>query len=93
LSEGSWKFDEVLERFEIVVGKGHILEDRSSMKKKFEKTLENLEKMELADLTKDSYQKILEHFIQRTNKIYIFFRLDKEGKYKEIIREYDCLTK
>ena len=93
LSEGTWKFDEVLERFEIVVGKGHILEDRSSMKKKFEKTLENLEKMELADLTKDSYQKILEHFIQRTNKIYIFFRLDKEGKYKEIIREYDCLTK
>ena len=89
---GNLHYEEVLTHFELVISKAHILENRNTIKLKFEKLKEEMQNMSIADYLKEKYENILNHFIKNTNQIYFLFRVDKEGSFTEIIHQYDCLS-
>ena len=88
-SQGKVIWEEALERFEIVVTKAYILWNRATIREKFEETLKYVNDFETDEFKLKKYRKILGYFAERTEKIFLFFTLDKEGSYNEIIRGYD----
>ena len=84
-----FNYDQVLQRIEIVINKAGILENRVSIKKKFEEIKKTVMEMPLQNYQKENYLKIVDYFIENTQKIYMFFRIDKEGNYLDIIKGYD----
>lgn len=91
-SQGKVIWEEALERFEIVVTKAYILWNRATIREKLEETLKCVNDFETDELKIKKYRKILGYFMERTEKIFLFFRLDKEGGYNEIIRGYDMAS-
>ena len=84
-----FNYDQILQHIEIVVNKAGILENRVSIKKKFEEIKKTVLEMPLQNYQKENYRKIVDYFIENTEKISMFFRVDKEGNYLDIIKGYD----
>lgn len=86
-TSGRCSYEEILTKFEIIINKAHISEDRDSMRLKLEKTKEDLTNICLDESARDYSTKILDFFINQIEKIFFLFRLQKEGSFLEIINE------
>ena len=82
-------YEEVLNQFELIVSKASIMEDRNWVKLKLMEIKDNYPNL---ISFRDSYFYILDHFINKSDKISIFFGLDKEGNFLDIINQYDIIS-
>ena len=88
-NENNLSYEEVLNQFELIISKGSIIENKLWVKMKLKENLNNFPNVVSI---KESYFNILGHFVNRSDKISIFFGLDKEASFLEIINEYDNLS-
>ena len=86
-TSGRCNYEEILSRFEIIISKAHISEDRNSMRLKLEKTKEDLTNICFDESARDYSTKILDFFINQIEKIFFLFRVQREGSFLEIINE------
>lgn len=88
-NENNLAYNEVLNQFELIISKGSILENKLWVKMKLQEILDNFPNF---FSVKKSYFNILCHFINMSDKISIFFGLDKEASFLEIINQYDNIS-